>query len=65
MRMGLGKSRLASSIIGIVTIMCALPKLADIVHRYLQHGTFDPAATLELIAVPVIYAMVAYAERRS
>lgn len=64
MRMAFLKARAASSIIGIVAMMCAIPKATDIVDRYLQRGTVDAAAA-ELLVVPAIYLMAAYAERRT
>jgi hypothetical protein len=53
-----------SSFIGVLALLCALPRVADIVERYRTSGTLHYPAASQLPIVPVIYLITRYAERR-
>jgi hypothetical protein len=53
-----------SFVVGVVAILCALPIVAQIVQRYRTHGTLEYPALYRLVAVPLLYIVTRYAERR-
>jgi len=54
----------ASSIIGILTAVCAVPGLIAGIENYRNRGTVNEDLLYQLGVVPITYLIVRHAERR-
>ena len=50
--------------VGVLAVLCALPLVAEIVNSSRTRGTLPYAALWRLTAVPLLYCVTRYAERR-
>ena len=53
-----------SLFVGVLAVLCALPLVAEIVNSSRTRGTLPYAALWRLTAVPLLYCVTRYAERR-
>jgi hypothetical protein len=53
-----------SSVIGLVAFLCVMPSAVETFGRYRDHGTVSCRAINRLMAVPLLYVITRYAERK-